>query len=538
MSYEAASKFNAEIADSGVTSGRLLTTTKDVVAAQIELNKMFGTSVKFSNELAAEFSEVQKTTGLSSDAMEVFAEKAMLGGTTIKAQLEKVTAVTQELSSQSDIMMSAKDIQEGIGQMSAVQMLNNKMNTKEMAKQVFQAKLLGLSQSQLESVQGSLLDFESSISAEMEAELLTGKQLNLEGARAAALAGDQAKLAAELRKEVGTSADFGKMSVIQQEAMAKAFGMQREDMAAMLIEQEKLEAVKDAGFDTMNDAQKQYNEAVKNGTLTEELKIKLSKAGLLKQMESITQQEKMTAATEKLMDLFVQLIDPFVPLIGAITNIIGLVLGPLSTAFKFVGDLITPIVASVMGIKDIIVAIFDPTKSLSETFAEMGPLVAGMAVAFGVIGIAILGSMVPGLIAAASAMWAMLPGLIASAIAAVTSASALTLGIGAIAIIGGITAVVMAMKAAQPAGDMFSPAKGKTMVSTKEGGLYSLSQNDDLVAAPGAASALSSNNKGGGNSETNALLRKLITAVQEGGDVFMDGNKVGKSLALATSNMG
>ena len=34
----------------------------------------------------------------------------------------------------------------------------------------------------------------------MEAELMTGKQLNLEGARAAALAGDQAALAVELRK--------------------------------------------------------------------------------------------------------------------------------------------------------------------------------------------------------------------------------------------------------------------------------------------------------------------------------------------------
>tara|TARA_R110002051_G_scaffold250946_1_gene310325 strand:- start:6547 stop:9096 length:2550 start_codon:yes stop_codon:yes gene_type:complete len=539
MSYEAASRFNAEITDSGVTSGRLLTTTKDVVAAQIELNKIFGTSVKFSNELAAEFSEIQKTTGLSNNAMEIFAEKAMLGGTSIEAQLERVTAVTQELSSQSGIMMTAKDIQEGIGQMSAVQMLNNKMNTKEMAKQVFQAKLLGLSQSQLEGVQGSLLDFESSISAEMEAELLTGKQLNLEGARAAALAGDQAALATELRKEVGTSTEFGAMNVIQQEAMAKAFGMQREDMAAMLIEQEKLEAVKGAGFKTMNDAQEQYNEAVKNGTLDEKLKIKLAKAGLLKQMQSVTQQEKMAAMTEKVMDLFVQLVDPLMPVISAITDIIGLVSGPLSIAFKFVGSLITPIVDAVIGIKDVITAIFDPTKSLGETFAEMGPVVSGMAAAFIAIGAGILvanaGLILQSAITAALAIKA---GIVAAFTMA--TASAATLGIGIIAVVAGIAAGMMAVKAAKSdaAGDMFSPAKGKTMVSTKEGGLFSLSPNDDLVAAPGAASALSSNNRGGGNSETNTLLRKLIAVIEEGGDVYMDGNKVGKSLALSTSNMG
>jgi hypothetical protein len=39
-------------------------------------------------------------------------------------------------------------------------------------------------------------------------------------------------------------------------------------------------------------------------------------------------------------------------------------------------------------------------------------------------------------------------------------------------------------------GDMYSPASGKTVVSTKEGGLFELSPNDDLVAAPGAAASL------------------------------------------------
>jgi hypothetical protein len=43
-------------------------------------------------------------------------------------------------------------------------------------------------------------------------------------------------------------------------------------------------------------------------------------------------------------------------------------------------------------------------------------------------------------------------------------------------------------------GDVSSPAMGdgKTRVSTKEGGLFELSPNDDLVAAPGALDALNS----------------------------------------------
>ena len=43
---------------------------------------------------------------------------------------------------------------------------------------------------------------------------------------------------------------------------------------------------------------------------------------------------------------------------------------------------------------------------------------------------------------------------------------------------------------------------------------------------------------GGNNKEIVTLLKELIVEVRNGGDVFIDGNKVGKSLALETSNMG
>jgi hypothetical protein len=38
--------------------------------------------------------------------------------------------------------------------------------------------------------------------------------------------------------------------------------------------------------------------------------------------------------------------------------------------------------------------------------------------------------------------------------------------------------------------------------------------------------------------QVNSNLKALIAAVQKGGDVFIDGAKVGKSLVLASSNLG
>ena len=517
--------------EAAMASGDFLVTTKDVLAAQTALNAQFGTSVKFSGEFAAEFASVQERTGLSSEAMGRFAEQSMIVGGSIKDQLDSVQEVTMAMNAQEGLSLSQKDIQEGIANISNASLLTAGRSTKALAEQVFQTKLLGISQSQLENTANSLLDFQSSIESEMKAELLLGRELNLEKARAAALSGDQATLAAEIRREVGTSVEFGKLNLLQQNALANALGMSREEMATMLVEQEKLQSIRDAGFKSLSDAQEKYNKALKEGNLTEKLKNDLQEAGLLNQFKSATAAEKFTAVQDKMKDLFIKIGDP-------LADIINKVIDVLIPSFEFLQDVISPIIDSLLGISDIITTLFDPTKSLKDTFVEMGPMISGMAVAFGIIGTAIIGSMVPGLISAVASTALLLPGLIASAVAAVTSASALTLGVGAIAIVGGIAAVVAAMKAAQPTpvGDLISPSNGKTMVSTKEGGLFSLSPNDDLVAAPGAASAIT--NGGSNNNEVVTLLKELIGAVKQGGDVYIDGAKAGRSLALASSRMG
>jgi hypothetical protein len=107
------------------------------------------------------------------------------------------------------------------------------------------------------------------------------------------------------------------------------------------------------------------------------------------------------------------------------------------------------------------------------------------------------------------------------------------------------------------AGDVMSPADGKTRVSTKEGGLFELSPNDDLVAAPGAAAALAGGGTGGGEGGTtlnvdlstlsaplNAMINEIraLRADMASGKiaVYMDTSKVtstiGKKVDSATRN--
>ena len=82
----------------------------------------------------------------------------------------------------------------------------------------------------LDGIASSLLDFESSIGNELEAQLLTGKNINLAKARELALSNDLKGLGQELFENSASLAEFGKMNRIQQEAQAKALGMTRDQL--------------------------------------------------------------------------------------------------------------------------------------------------------------------------------------------------------------------------------------------------------------------------------------------------------------------
>ena len=94
--------------------------------------------------------------------------------------------------------------------------------------------------SKVEGIADSLLDFESSIENELQAELLLGKNINLEKARQAALNNDLATVAKEISEQAGSAAEFTAMNRIRQDALAKSVGMNRDTLAETLFVQEQL----------------------------------------------------------------------------------------------------------------------------------------------------------------------------------------------------------------------------------------------------------------------------------------------------------
>ena len=121
------------------------------------------------------------------------------------------------------------------------------MGAQGLAEAAVQAAKVGSSLQNVTAFAEKLIDFEQSITSEFEAQVLTGKQLNLERARELALQGDMAGLSKELRSTVGGLGEIQTMNVVEKRAISAAIGVSVADLQKIsrgeAIEQKKSQEV-------------------------------------------------------------------------------------------------------------------------------------------------------------------------------------------------------------------------------------------------------------------------------------------------------
>ena len=339
-SYSEASSLRNELNTIANLSGDVNVNTAALQKSLVAINKEFGTASKLNGELLKDFTQLTTVAGYTEEAALGLSRITLATGTDLSENTSEILGQAVAFNAVNGLALNEKEIVEGVAKASAATTLSLGMQPGELAKAVAQSKALGVSLDQVEDISQSLLNFESSISAELEAELLTGKNLNLEKARLAALNGDLATVAEEIAKQTGSAADFTKMNVIQQEALAKSVGMSREDLAKSLIEREALAA---AGLKegTAADA---YNKLKKEGLSDDQIAIKLGDDKLAAQLKSQSVQERFNASVEKLREIFIslagpilQIVSPFMDLVTKILPLINIVLTPITLTFQLIG---------------------------------------------------------------------------------------------------------------------------------------------------------------------------------------------------------
>jgi hypothetical protein len=95
-----------------------------------------------------------------------------------------------------------------------------------------------MSLNEVAATTNGFLDFESSISKEFEAQLLTGKDLNLQTLRRLALNHDTKGMMDEIGKRIPSMLAFEKMNTIERQSYAEALNMTEEGMAEIIKKQE------------------------------------------------------------------------------------------------------------------------------------------------------------------------------------------------------------------------------------------------------------------------------------------------------------
>jgi len=490
MSYQDASTMSSELNSAANASGDIFVTTKGMQESLLAINKTLGTNVMLNKEDLATMTKFRTVAGLTNEELAGIYKLTLGTNKSLEDTTGEVLAQVKISSTRLGVALNEKEVLKEIKDISAATTLSLGKDPKLIAEAVAVAKSLGMEMSKIDAIAESLLNFQSSIESELEAELLTGRQLNLEQARYYALTNDVAGLAEEINKNLGSSAEFGKMNRLQQDAIAKSVGMNREELAKTLFIQDQLKGVS-------GDEVEKRRELLNN--LTEQYGVEKAQQMLKeKSIEDLENQasiqDRFNASVEKLREIFVTVAESLMPVFDI-----------LSSAFSIVGLMLKPLGALI---------------DWGKSFGSVMGVIVGL--------------------------------LTAAGIAALVLNSSLTFGVGAaiaLAAIGGGMALLEKNKSqATKAGDVFSPAKGKTMVSTKEGGLFELSPNDDLVAAPGISNKIG-NNKSSPSVLPSINMQPLVerldqmnqilnSILNKEGNVSIDGNVVGKTLALAQYNTG
>ena len=277
-------KLNNSFAKSALSTGDVTANVESLQEANQNINDQLGIQVRLNNELLIVANALVKRNKLSSEAAAGFSQQVLATGIGANALLDASAETVAAIQNQTGVQLSFNKILEESNKVSG-QLRANLLRTPDgLVKAVATAKTLGVEMSEIAGIAGQLLDFESSITKELEAELLIGKDLNLEQARLLALQGKSDEAVESLVSQVGTLEDFQKLNVIQQNALASAVGMTSDQLATTVEKQAAINSQKQEGLDVDAEAMKEGASAL---SIQEKLASAVEKLNSILQMTGI-----------------------------------------------------------------------------------------------------------------------------------------------------------------------------------------------------------------------------------------------------------
>ncbi len=314
----------------------------------VEINKQLGTNLQIRDDILVNDVKLRDILGLEVESRKVLSDQALATGRDAKELTKSAIGTVGAFNKLVGTSFKFSDILGEASKLAGVMGLTLTKYPEKIYKAIAATKALGFDLKQLDSTAESFLDFEGSISKEMEAQVLTGKDMNLTLAREAALNNDNVTLAKEITKNVGSANAYLKMNRIQQEAIAQSVGLSRDSLADIL---KKQVIYNRAGVEDEKGLVRKLDLLEKQGVQQKEISRILGEDGY-KTATQVSTAEKLSEVMERIKRTFVEFIKnsglfEFMTDPVKINNFIKGLSDKLASTISMIGDIIATMLEGV-----------------------------------------------------------------------------------------------------------------------------------------------------------------------------------------------
>jgi hypothetical protein len=214
------------------------TVFEDAVGTTKSLSKEFGGLSDVSLTTQYRTNVIAKNLGIgASEAASLTGQFARLNDGSAETAQNLIQS-TKNLAEQNGLVPA--DVMADVANSAEAFALFGKDGGKNIAEAAVAAGKLGVSMSQISGIADNLLDFESSINAELQLGAMLGKNINLDKARALAYEGDLGGMVRETLSSLGGIDEFNKMDVFAKREVANLLGVSADEFQKMATNADKL----------------------------------------------------------------------------------------------------------------------------------------------------------------------------------------------------------------------------------------------------------------------------------------------------------
>ena len=227
------------IAESANKAGVLGANVEDFVKMQLEFTKQTGMVTRLTTDQLATMSLMTKQLGFSNEEAVHLTESFKAQGVSSKEGLDSLLKSYNAMKLQGNATATFKTLMHDITSDAELQSIFLNQGANAAMRQAQAVRRTGLSLSQQRATAEGLLDFEKTMSDQLELQILTGKDINLQEAQRLAAMGESGKAFRLIQKEMSKlSAAERKMPFIR-DKMLGVLNMSYEQYLEMGVEQAK-----------------------------------------------------------------------------------------------------------------------------------------------------------------------------------------------------------------------------------------------------------------------------------------------------------